>query len=389
MHTPDEPHQSSGTGTQSGIDGLPATDAAKLYRAMIEGLGWMVLLLDREQRIAFCSRALNDWLAACSLTEVRAGTVLADAMPELSASFFDTVQASFASLQPSSREEHFIVDARRSALRVTMVPLDVGDGRFLLVHLENIGVGGLQAEELIAQRNLEAIGQLAGGIAHDFNNLMTTVFGHIEMARLHADPQGRERLHLDRAFAAASEAKELTGQLITFSIGGDPITEAMPLVGLLEDVCRFACRSFPVRCQLEVPPDLWLVWIDRQQVDQALHNIVLNACEAMSTSGKLVISAENEGLAGGATGVPPGGECVRVMIRDNGCGIDAENLPRVFDPYFTTKRIGGERGTGLGLTIAHSIIRKHHGTIKVQSAPGAGTTVIVRLPAMSGNGGGE
>lgn len=238
----------------------------------------------------------------------------------------------------------------------------------------------LLSEDLAVRQNLEALGRLAGGIAHDFNNLMTTVFGHIEMARLYADPNGRERLHLDRALEAAVAAKELTAQLITFSIGGEPMAEPVPLAGLLEEIGRLVANAYDVNCQVEVGDDLWAARIDRSQMAQALHNIALNACEAMPPGGRLIIAAANEAVAPGSLIELQGGNYVRLSVSDEGRGIPDEDLPRIFDPYFSTKRVGGRYGIGLGLTIAHSIIKKHGGAITVESIVGEGTTVKVYLP---------
>jgi signal transduction histidine kinase len=130
-----------------------------------------------------------------------------------------------------------------------------------------------------------------------------------------------------------------------------------------------------------MPPDLWPVDVDEAQIAQAVHNLILNAREAATAGGTVRLEASNVMLdAGPASDLPPG-EYVRLRATDTGAGIAADVLPKIFDPYFSTKQRGSQKGMGLGLTICRTVFQKHNGAIAVESRPGHGTTVTCHLPA--------
>ena len=229
--------------------------------------------------------------------------------------------------------------------------------------------------ELMRMEKLESLGVLAGGIAHDFNNLLAVVLGDVSVAREHLTENPLADEALFEAEKAALRARELTAQLLTFSRGGEPVKRRLELSALLRSSATFALRGSAVRCQLDLPVNLWPVQADEGQIGQVIQNIVLNAVQAMPEGGEICVSARNEEGEGPARG--PSGRCVRVSIRDNGPGIPAELAGKIFDPYFTTK----PKGTGLGLATAHSIIVRHGGRIGVESTPGHGACFDLLLPA--------
>ncbi len=245
--------------------------------------------------------------------------------------------------------------------------------------LRNVTDTELLEEELRRREKLESVGLLAGGIAHDFNNILTAVLGNISLA-LAAAPGETVRARLEEAEKAVVTARGLTQQLLTFAHGGAPVKRLMPLEPVLREQSTFACRGSKVTCEVETAAGLWPAEIDEGQFGQVVHNLVLNAVQAMPGGGTVRVRAEN--VAWGATEDPvlERGPYVRVEIRDSGCGIPAENLGRMFDPYFTTK----ERGSGLGLAVTHSIVKQHGGHIRVSSTVGCGTTFLIYLLAGSG-----
>jgi signal transduction histidine kinase/ActR/RegA family two-component response regulator len=232
-----------------------------------------------------------------------------------------------------------------------------------------------EAERLRAEK-LESLGVLAGGIAHDFNNVLTAILGNLSVART-ADREGELDEVLDDAEKAALSAKGLTHQLLTFSRGGAPIRKVVSLAEALEEAARFALRGAKARPELSIAADLWPASVDEGQIRQVVHNLVLNADQAMPEGGVVAIRAENVVIAPGA-GLPlEPGRYVRIVIRDTGVGLAPEHLGRIFDPYFTTK----PNGSGLGLTTSYAIVKKHQGHVGVESDPGRGTTFTVYLPA--------
>jgi PAS domain S-box-containing protein len=232
-------------------------------------------------------------------------------------------------------------------------------------------------EALLQAKKLESVGVLAGGIAHDFNNLLTAILANISLAKRYADPHGKTFGRLTAAENACRRATELTRQLLTFARGGAPMRQTMVITNLIHDAVDFALRGSNVRGDVLLPAQLWPVEIDPGQIHQVLHNVILNAQQAMPQGGVIEVRADN--LRSDAVLPPllPPGRWIKISIRDQGCGIPADQLPNIFDPYVTTKA----HGSGLGLTIAHTIITKHDGSITVASEVGVGTTVAVYLPA--------
>ncbi|MGC8827572.1 MAG: PAS domain-containing protein, partial [Anaerolineae bacterium] len=232
-------------------------------------------------------------------------------------------------------------------------------------------------EERRRMDKLEALGLLAGGIAHDFNNLLTAVLGNISLARLQLPADHEAQKLLAEAERASLRTRDLTQQLLTFAKGGEPIRELATISDLLHDITRFILRGSNVRLAFTIAPDLWPVEVDKGQFGQVVQNIVLNARQAMPAGGTLYLTAENVTIEPPGQGIIPPGAYVRITFRDEGIGIPREHLARIFDPYFTTK----QEGSGLGLAVVHSIVRRHGGYITVDSVLGRGATFTIYLPA--------
>jgi signal transduction histidine kinase/CheY-like chemotaxis protein len=224
-------------------------------------------------------------------------------------------------------------------------------------------------EELLRARKLESLGVLAGGIAHDFNNFLTVVQGNLEVAQAQLDPAQPAQSFLVQAGNACQRAKALASQLLTFAKGGAPIRRVVPIAPLVTDAVQLARTGSPIPIDVRIARDLGFAEVDPGQIGQVLHNILINAREAMPHGGTIQVCAENY-----AQGLEPQ---ISISIRDNGLGIPADVLPQIFDPYFTTK----SGGNGLGLATSYAIINKHGGRIDVLSTPGVGTLFTIVLPA--------
>ena len=273
-------------------------------------------------------------------------------------------------------------DGRERQIADSGAPIRGPDGKVLGVVLVFRDVTEQQRmeEELAKAQKLESLGVLAGGIAHDFNNILTAVLGNISLARLITQQHRESQEVLAEAERACTRARELTQQLLTFSQGGAPIKKLAALAELIRETVGFALRGANVYPEFVLAEDLWPAEIDTGQISQVLHNLVLNARQAMPQGGALTVAADNVQLDG-ATPLPlPAGPYARVQVRDSGIGIAPEHLSRIFDPFFTTK----QRGSGLGLATSYSIVKRHDGHIAAASTVGAGTTVTVWLPARPG-----
>ncbi len=244
--------------------------------------------------------------------------------------------------------------------------------------INNITERYLLEEERLKSQKLESIGTLAGGIAHDFNNLLQGIFGFISMAKMSHDRKEESLSMLEQAEKALQLSVNLTNQLLTFSKGGKPIKKLINILPVLENAVKFALSGSNTNYELDILDRLWLVEADRGQLAQVIQNIALNANQSMAGGGKIQITLSNADLAKDAIiGLPEGGRFVRIIIEDSGIGINAENLARIFDPYFTTK----QKGSGLGLATSYSIIKNHGGIIEVKSEVNQGSTFTLYIPA--------
>jgi PAS domain S-box-containing protein len=248
-------------------------------------------------------------------------------------------------------------------------------------------------KELQKISKIESLGVLAGGIAHDFNNLLAGIFGNISLARkrLPSDCQAAE--YLKRAENALDRATALTRQLLTFAKGGQPLTRVVDIVRLVKESAEFVVRGSNVNLKFVVADRLWTVEVDAGQMGQVISNLVINADQAMPAGGTITLTIKNwQEDDGGTTsdrdGSDPAAEVrryVRIIVADQGPGIPAADLERIFDPYFTTK----STGSGLGLALCFSIVRRHGGYISVSSEPGCGAVFTIDIPAREGTAEGD
>lgn len=251
----------------------------------------------------------------------------------------------------------------------------------LAVYLNRLDAARRRAEaDLQSAQRLESLGLLAGGIAHDFNNLLVGILGNLSLINHKADKDPEVRELAREAGSAADRAKALALRLLTFAKGGAPALKPQDAGRLLRESAQFATRGSSCLCRFRVPPGLPAVMADENQFGQVIGNLVQNAVQAMPGGGVLELEAAAERLPEGS-GLPlPAGEYVRLTLTDEGPGIPADRLEKIFDPYFTTK----PGGHGLGLSIAHSIVGRHGGHISAGPAPGGGARFTIYLPAVTG-----
>jgi signal transduction histidine kinase/CheY-like chemotaxis protein len=234
----------------------------------------------------------------------------------------------------------------------------------------------LEADLQKAQR-IESLGLLAGGIAHDFNNLLTGILGNLGLAKLDETASAAVGDCLTEAEYAALRARDLTQRLMVFTKGSPSVRTVVRLPPLVRESATFVLHGASVRCEFDLPDDLWFANVDRVQIGQVVQNLAINAAQAMPLGGTLHLALANEIVAPGFRADLAPGRYIRLTATDGGGGIPAELLPKIFDPYFTTKKTGN----GLGLATVYSIVRRHGGHIEAESAPGRGATFRVWLPA--------
>ena len=250
--------------------------------------------------------------------------------------------------------------------------------RAIVVNTRDITERKRIEESLEKTAQLESLSILCGGIAHDFNNILTAVLTNISMAQMYGELEEDIEKMLADAEKASLRGKGLTQQLLTFAKGGEPIKRAVSIAALLKETIDFSLSGSNVRCEHDLPEDLWPVDADEGQIGQVIQNVILNADQAMPGGGVIQVRAENVKIAEQDPLPLEAGHHVKVSIVDQGIGIPEEHLQKVFNPFFTTK----QKGSGLGLSTSFSIVRRHKGALQVESRLGGGTKIHVYLPAL-------
>jgi nitrogen-specific signal transduction histidine kinase len=237
--------------------------------------------------------------------------------------------------------------------------------------------------QLRQAQKMEAVGRLAGGVAHDYNNMTSVILGYADLALETIDPRDSLYADLEEIREAARRSMELTRQLLAFA-------RCQSIAPVMVDINQ-AVKSMLTMLQRLIGEDIELVWhpgeaiwpikIDPSQVDQILANLCVNARDAISGVGKVIIETSNteidEDFCALNRGFIPG-EFVQLAMSDNGTGMDEETMSKIFEPFYTTKAIG--RGTGLGLATVYGIVKQNNGFIKVCSEMGRGSTLKIYLP---------
>ncbi len=240
----------------------------------------------------------------------------------------------------------------------------------------------LRTEQQKATR-YEMITTLAGGLAHDFNNLLTGIMGSIELAKISEAKGESTASFLTMAMASCIEAQELTYKFNQLSDMFIPAPVDFSVQKLVNSASKKLLSDTSIIIEQLLPAGLWDIKVDPEKISMAVQAILINALEALTAGGTIKISAENFDTPGPQKVNPvklPPGRFVKMTIKDSGIGIPAKNLPKVFDPYFSTKGKGAIKGMGLGLTLANAFIQQNRGHLHIASITGKGTTVSLYLP---------
>jgi PAS domain S-box-containing protein len=350
-------------------------ESALLFEAFMENMPSMVIIKDEQLRPRYFNKRFLDQFPS-------SGRIGKTAQEPASAEVADVrskADREALATGPICYEET-CVDKNKSirTLETRKFPIKrSGTSPHLGVIINDVTDQRRVEQALHNTQKLESLGILAGGIAHDFNNLLGGVFGFIDLARLESQSETCTT-YLSSAMTAIDRARALTLQLLTFSKGGAPVTKIEKLSPFIRDTVRFALSGTPVSCQYAIDGSLWECKCDKNQIGQAIDNIVINAVQATPCRGMIYVFAGNASVSDlRAHHLPPDSRMIHISVRDEGIGIPKEFLPRVFDPFFTTK----PQGHGLGLATCFSIVHRHGGSIDVESEPGKGSTFHVFLPA--------
>ncbi len=260
--------------------------------------------------------------------------------------------------------------------------LDEGRIIGVVAAFRDISVRKKMRDDILNLKKLESLADLAGGIAHDFNNLLTAIMGHISISKMYLRPEDKIYNNLTIAESACLNARNLTYQLLLFAKGEKPSRKVTEIAKLLRETASFFENDPRYKVEFNIPDDLWLVEVDEVQIKQVMHNLFLNAIEAMPSGGGIIIKAENYMVSERDNLPIRNGKFVKVYIKDSGIGIKQKDLTRIFDPYYTTKQMDFHKGVGLGLSLCYSVIKRHEGHIWAESEEGKGTTIYLLIPAL-------
>lgn len=233
-------------------------------------------------------------------------------------------------------------------------------------------------EERLTKSKLESLGTLAGGIAHDLNNILTVISGNIGLAQIEAPSESGNLLaFLSKAGQAAQHAAHLSSQLLTFSKGGAPLKRVTPVGQLVGQAAEFSLYGSNLRGEIDISAHLWNADVDPSQIEQVMSALIMNAREAMPLGGTVRVTAQNVQLDEDNQLALAPGNYIKVSVTDRGPGVPEHLVSKIFDPYFTTK----PAGTGLGLSMSYSIVKKHGGALQLENSSPNGATFTFYLPA--------
>jgi PAS domain S-box-containing protein len=367
-----------------------ARETETSYRALVESLRDVIFELDEEGRFAYVSSAVRE-VAAFEPSDLVGRTFESLIAPIDRHKVVDAADRVLGGRTDEPVEFRLIGgDGRMRWIRSVSRPLVRGDRVAGLRGIASDITAAREADEslraareqLFEAQKMEAIARLTGGIAHDFNNLLTVIQGYGELAREEVSRLGGEIELVEEMLAAAARAAELTRQMLAFGRRQMMQPDEVDLGEIVERVARTLDRvigediEVVVRRSRELEP----VFADPGQLEQVILNLAVNARDAMPRGGRLRIATAAEELGDAAAarmGLPPGRYAV-LRVADTGIGVPAEVRDRIFDPFFTTKEPG--KGSGLGLSTVHGIVRQSGGNVVFDSAPGAGTVFSVYLP---------
>ena len=296
--------------------------------------------------------------------------------------------------QQVNQSEKILVtkDGNKIPILKSVIPINIGNEEVLLeafVDISDLKKERRQKERLEAQirqtQKIDALGTLAGGIAHDFNNILASLIGYTNLAKDDIPEKTTAHKNLDEVLTAASRAKKLVKQILTFSRKKQ--TELLPvkIKNILEEALKMLRATLPATIEFRhnIGSESTIL-ADETQIHQVIVNLCTNAVHAMEDNeGTLEVKLMDININSDTTtkyGILRQGKYVRLTVKDNGCGMDSEDMEKIFEPFYTTKEPG--KGTGLGLSVIHGIVKSHKGTITVDSKLRRGTTFKIYLPSV-------
>ncbi|MBT0961049.1 PAS-domain containing protein [Denitromonas iodatirespirans] len=349
---------------------------------IIDSIPALIAYVDRQRNYQFANKGYAEWFGLTKENIVGRSirSVFGDEAYAQITGYLDTASAGERVTYEYARK----TDKGRTVYARSVVVPEFGEGGTVVgFFVLSIDITEQRASEaaLVQAQKMEAVGQLTGGLAHDFNNLLTIIMGNLEAARERCDP-ALATDYLNPALHAAQRGAELIRRLLTFSRRQTLEPCAVEVGQLVHNMTQLLSRSLTesVRIQTHLPEAPLYAMADPHQLESALLNLAINARDAMPGGGALTIRVHERHIPSSLAMLIelPVGDYVQIDVEDTGSGIAPELLPRVFEPFVTTKPFG--RGSGLGLSMVYGFVRQSGGNIRVRSTLGKGSTVTFVLP---------
>ena len=363
-----------------------SSKALEIYRSFLLSSADAIVLYDMAGRAQYVNRAFTEIFG---WTE---GEVLNQRVPFLPESEKEKAMAVISDIVTNGTPCHNHItkrltkDGRLLDVSISASRFETYEGKAsgLFVILRDISEKKALEAQFYEAQKMESVGTLAGGIAHDFNNLLMAIQGNVSIILLNQGLDHGEYERIKNIERYVQKGAHLTKQLLGFARGGKYEVKPTDLNDLIRNgVTMFTQAKKEITIHMELQEHIWMVAVDRGQIDQVLLNLYVNAAQAMPEGGEMVVHTENLFLSRDhmkASDLEPG-RYVKVSVVDAGVGMDDAIRKKIFDPFFTTRAVG--EGTGLGLASAYGIIRNHGGVINVESEAGMWTTISFLLPAVA------
>ena len=356
--------------------------AEQPYRTLMETMSEGALTMAIDGTILYCNQRFAEMLGA-SLNKI-IGLSFQEIMPSGDWQAFKVLFNKFG--KEGCRGEYCFTtfEGREIPVYVSARFLQLQDVEGFCIVATDLTERQMLEQQLRQSQKMEAIGTLAGGVAHDFNNILAAIIGFGEMVEEDLPPESPSIPRMQRILSAASRGTELVRQILAFSRKTEPMRTPLSLAPLVKDTIQFLRASLPttIEIKLSMKAARDTILASPAELQQVLMNLVTNASFAMKEKGGILgINVTNVDFEPDSpvfdTDIEPG-EYVQIIVTDTGSGIAPHVMKRIFEPFFTTKEVG--EGTGMGLPVVYGVVKSLHGTITVESEPGAGSTFRVFLP---------
>ena len=355
-----------------------ASENDECYKSLFENGRMVMLLIDPDSKSIVDANRV-----ACAYYGWNREELIQKKMSEICTLSVDELNAQMT-LDPTQKRSYFVSKHSRADGSMRDVEVFSGllprNGKKLFYNMISDITERNRMEDAFKNTvKLQSLGLLAGGIVHDFNNLLTLVQGYIDMAVLGIKSDHIAQKWLKSAQQSLDKTRELTSRLSAFSRGGQPKPKIQHIEHILRDAVKNTLKSSPVNPQMEIQKGLWPADIDEVQISHCFNNLLDNARDAMPGGGTIKVRAENIDLKETDTIPLADGPYLRIIFEDSGSGIPREHIDKIFDPYFTTKESGQDKG--MGLTVCNAVLKKHGGGITVDSREKGGASFSLYLPA--------